>query len=337
MIKTEQGVLRQSNPVSLLMHILLLVFFSLTHPATATTSADTLLHDESEHKDHIIIIHSPDNTLHASITQELSEKLKLKRPDILVSIVSTEENINKVDNNSGLIIGIGRAAIHSADKHYPKTKKLYITTDPNKYRLDTNKNNNDAILYMAQSYCRQMQFIKLLNKHWRSISILNSREKPIDIASVQQCANIHDFKIHVVNVAAADNLTNKIKNALSSSDVLLALPDSSIYNSKTAKNILLTSYRYRKPVIAFSRQFANAGALASIHSNVEQIAGSASLLIEQYLAQNKEFNRLVNYPQYFNVSINRQVFRALELPIPDIDKLKQTLEKIEPGKSGNLQ
>jgi putative ABC transport system substrate-binding protein len=80
-----------------------------------------------------------------------------------------------------------------------------------------------------------------------------------------------------------DNITDKIKHALHHSDVLLALPDSNIYNSKTVKNILLTSYRYRKPVIGFSKNFVDAGALAAIYSDTEMIAMTASKLIEQYL------------------------------------------------------
>jgi putative ABC transport system substrate-binding protein len=108
--------------------------------------------------------------------------------------------------------------------------------------------------------------------------------------------------------------------------VLLALPDSSIYNSKTVKNILLTSYRQRKPIIAFSNNFVNAGALASINSSTEQIADSASKLIEQFFDSDMTFERSTNYPDEFDISINRQVFWALDLIIPDINKIKPSLQ-----------
>jgi len=173
---------------------------------------------------------------------------------------------------------------------------------------------------MTQSYCRQIKFIRLLNYHWKTISILSSRKKPVDDKPIRRCAKKYDFRIYMVTISAEDNLTGKIKDALKNSDVLLALPDRNIYNSRTVKNILLTSYRYRKPVIAFSRNFVNAGALASIHSNTKQIANSASNIIEQYFDAGAQFKTAINHPESFDLSINRQVFRALDIPPPDIKR-----------------
>jgi len=326
-----QGVLQQSKLIHLLVHILLLLTFFLTPYVSAETLAEkTPAHKKNSQKHHVFIIFSPGNTLHSSIIQKLSDNLSHKRSDVIISKVTAKEKIKTVDSNTDIIIGIGDAGIQSAEKHYPKTKKLFIATAPNKYRLVTNKNKNknknDAILYMTQSYCRQIRFIKLLNRHWKTISILNSQENPINSEFIQQCANKYDIKIYTVNTTIEENLTINIKNALSHSDVLLALPDSNIYNSKTVKNILLTSYRHRKPVIAFSKNFVNAGALASIHSNTEQIAQSASKLIDQYFDSGTRFIRSINHPDAFDININRQVFRALDLSIPDMDKLKQSLQ-----------
>ncbi len=326
---TGQGILQQSKLKHWLVNILLLFTF-LTHSASAETLAtETPAHKKNNQEHHVFIIYSPDNTLHSNIIQKLSEKLQRKQSDIVISRVSPEEKIKTVNNNTDIIIGIGSAGMKNADKHYPETKKLFISTDPNKYRLDADKNKNDAILYMSQSYCRQIQFIQLLNRDWKTIGILSSDKKPINSAAIQQCAGKFDIEIVVVNVSDNDNLTSKIKKTLNYSDVLLALPDSNIYNSKTVKNILLTSYRQRKPVIAFSKNFVTAGALAAIHSSPKQIAQSASNLIEQYFKSGQKFKKSVNYPQAFNISINRQVFRALDLTIPDPEQIKQTIKYFE--------
>ena len=336
---TEQGVLHQSKLIHLLIHILLFLTFCLSHPASAETLADnTQPHERNRQKHHVYIIYSPDNTLHANIIQKLSDNLKLKSSDIIITEVTPEEIIKTVNSNIDLIIGIGNAGMKNADKHYPKTKKLFISTDPNKYKLDKKKNKNDAILYMAQPYCRQIRFIKLIDQQWKTIGLLNSREKPIDANTIQQCAKEHDLETYIVQTTDDERLKDHIKDVLNHSDILLALPDKNIYNSKSIKNILLTSYRHRKPVIAFSKNFADAGALASIYSSTEQIAQSASDLVEQYFKSGQLFKKSIYYPQAFDVSINRQVFRALDLSIPDdIDKLKQTLEYSETDKSGKLQ
>ncbi len=324
----EQGVLQQVRLANLLAHILLLSTLFLIN----VSHAESLLHEKSAAKHHVFAIYSPDNKLHSNIIQKLSDNLILKNPDITISKVTPEEKIKKINNNTDIIISIGAEGMQSANKNYPTTKKLFISTDPETLSLDSDANKNDAILYMTPSYCRQMQFIKLIKDDWKVVSLLSSEKKPANPGKIEQCANKYGLEIYTVNTTAKENMTENIKNALNHSDALLALPDKSIYNSNTVKNILLTSYRHRKPVIAFSHNFVSAGALASIHSNIEQVAQSASSLVQQYFKTGQQFIKTVNYPQTFDISINRQVFRALNLTSPDIDKLRQMLEHTEAGR-----
>jgi putative tryptophan/tyrosine transport system substrate-binding protein len=329
----EQGVLQSGKLTRLFTRILLLFFVTcITSPANAKSpAAEASSYEDMADRKHVFIIASADNTLQTKIIGKITERLKHERPDIEVIKVAAQENIKKVDNDTDLVIGIGATGMKSADTHYPEAKKLFISTDPNKYRLDKSKNKNDAILYMTQSYCRQLGFIKLLNRDWSTVSILSSQKKPIDRKVIQQCANNYDIKIYIVSTTAEDNVSNKIKHALHHSDVLLALPDSNIYNSNTVKNILLTSYRYRKPVIGFSKNFVTAGALAGIYSDTEQIAQSACKLIEGYYDTGLRFTKAVNHPEKFDMDINRQVFKALDLSIPDVDTLRKSLEHDEAG------
>jgi len=325
MNETEQGVLTPGKLIRLLAHILWLSTFCLTHNISAQTVAEknsTGKHFTQKH--HAYIIYSPDNTLHSNIVKQLSRNLQLTRHGIIISEMTPQEKAARVNPATDIVIGIGRAGMQSASEHYPKTKKLFITTDPNRYHLKTN--NGNAALYMTQSYCRQIKFIRLLNSHWKTISILSSEKKPIDSKPIQQCADKYGFKIYTVSTTAKENQTNKIRQALKNSDVLLALPDRNIYNSRTVKNILLTSYHYRRPVIAFSKNFVNAGALAAIHSDTKQIAQSASNIVNQYFEAGASFKNPVNYPDDFNININKQVFRALDLPAPDITSLKKSLQ-----------
>ena len=331
MNKTEQGVLHLNKLARWLVHILLSLSFILTSPALSETAQEYApVHKEDTAKRQVLIVYSPGSTLHTDIIEKLSEELQRRFTDIVISKISADEQSSErfkkiTGKDHDLIITIGRTGMISANLNYPNVNKLFITTDPNKYQLDPVENKNDAILYMTQSYCRQIRFIKLLDPQWETISILSGQEKPIDVTTIRQCANSYNLKLYAVSVKDSENLTKKIKHALHHSDALLALPDNDIYNSKTVKNILLTSYRYRKPVIAFSKNFVNAGALASINSDKEQIAQSASNLVEQYFDSGQRFTKPVNHPEAFNININRQVFRALDKIVPEKDKLKQSM------------
>lgn len=334
MNRTKQGVVLASSVIPWLLYMLLSLVF---YPANSDASSSSVIPSSAAlQQHHVFIIFSPENELHSKIAHKISENLELTHPVIIVTNITPDKKIKLATSDTDIIIGIGAEGMKNANTHYPGIKKLFISTDPNKYKFHSNKNRHDSILYMTQPYCRQIAFIHQLNSEWKTISIMKSKEKPIDSKQLLKCANEYGLKVYIVSTDGEDNITGKIKHALHHSDVLLALPDSNIYNSRTVKNILMTSYRYRKPVIAFSKNFVSAGALAAIYSDTESIAMSASMLVERHFYSAKPV-AAINYPEKFDISINRQVFRALDIPIPDIDVIRKTLQHNEPGASGAMK
>ncbi len=336
MKKPVQKVIQQNKLTNLLLRLLLLTTCCGIHLAYADT-AKTTNQLPVNNKNQVVILYSPYSTLQSNIAKSLLNTSLTKHSNITV-LTSTPEN-KKISTNkeTDVVIVIGSKGIPDANRQHPETNKLFISTAPEKYNLNVKSKSKNAILYMAQTYCRQIQFIKLLSDKWKTIGLLNSQEKPIHNKAIQQCAKKYNLETYIVNTTSDTYLRDSIKIVLNNSDILLALPDKNIYNSKSVKNILLTSYRYRKPVIAFSKNFVNAGALASIYSDADQIAQSASDIIEKYFELEGKFEKTVNYPQAFNASINLQVFRALDLTIPNIEKIKQMLKHSETKKPGTLQ
>ena len=315
------------------MDIMSSFIFYLILTIPCVTLAATGKFDESAQSNSLRIIYSSNNKLHAGLIKKISSELAKKDSELVILQEALGDKHTANIKNTDVIIAVGTEAAKIANRQYPKTAKLFISTETSKHKVD----NNNAVLYMTQPYCKQILFIKLINKDWHKISLLIGQSEPHDIKKIQACASRYGMKIYTVQTAAQEKMTLDVKDALRHSDVLLALPGSTVYNSRTVKNILLTSYRYRKPVIGFSKNFVNAGALASVHSTAEQIAQSASILITHYFEQGHRFENTINYPTLFDIAINRQVFRALELSAPNVSKLKKTLGLSDPNKSGKLQ
>lgn len=326
MNKTEQGVLLLSKSRYSLVQLLLSLFLCFTQATHAETNTPgSSLSIDSIKKHQLSIIYTQNNALQKYIASTLSESLLKKHSDIKFSTINPETK-KKEHANPDLIIAIGIDSIHSANKLYPEINKLFISTKPGKYRFNEALNSGNAILYMTQPYCRQIKFIKLINNRWNRISILTNQNNAVAAPAIKECAKKYGIKTHSVKTSITKYLTDDVKNALDNSDLLLALPNKDIFNEKTIKNILLTSYRHRKPVIAFSKNFVTSGALASVHSNKTQIANTAATLLEQYISNEYKFNEVINYPESYDISINRQVFKALNIKIPDINKIKKSLE-----------
>ena len=316
MKKTEQGVLntgRLPHLFSLLILLLSCFFLSIQHAAAAKQELTVLL------------LYTADNRLHNTIAQKLSVTLAYRLTETrILSTSHAQFDDGKIDRNT-LVVAIGNENIVTANKKFPDNDKLLLSTRPAEERT-VSTGYRSSLLYITQPVCRQVEFVKALNPEWKTIGVIvndNPAQNKTDIVS---CAKANSLTANIATIESSGQLTSLLKELLASSDLLLALPDSSIYNSKTVKNILLTSYRLRKPVIGFSKNFSKAGALASIYSTPTQIAETATSIISDYITSGNRFSRKENYPDDFEININRQVFRALDMDLPDIEKLKDEID-----------
>ena len=103
--------------------------------------------------------------------------------------------------------------------------------------------------------------------------------------------------------------------------MLLGLDDPSLYNPKTAKNLLLSAYARQMALVGPNAGFVRAGALASTLS--DQNAWLA--VLDRLLDQPADKWPRSHYPEYFSVSGNQQVARALGIEAIDADAARQAV------------
>jgi len=126
-------------------------------------------------------------------------------------------------------------------------------------------------------------------------------------------------------VPADDRLIPTLIRALSYGDFILAAPDSTIYNPRTIKHILLTAYRRNRIIIGPSQAYVKAGALASSFTPLSEVAEMAADYVRQFW-QYDEFPAPA-HPAEFGIEINRQVGKSLNIPLPEREKLIETVTR----------
>lgn len=126
-------------------------------------------------------------------------------------------------------------------------------------------------------------------------------------------------------VGAPGELLPQLERLLESSDALLMIPDPVVASQSSARTILLTSYRYRRPILAYSRAYVEAGALAAVFSTPEDAARD----LFDWLKTTDITLRLppIQSPQHFSVRVNRQVARSLGLDVPPDEALVERIAR----------
>lgn len=114
-----------------------------------------------------------------------------------------------------------------------------------------------------------------------------------------------------------------LKLVLSDSDVLLALPEPSVYSSETLPRILLATYRARIPMVGFAPGYLTAGAVAALYVTPAQVVRETAL---KALAWSRRSDwGPARAPRELTVGINTRVAESLGLSLPSAETLTKEL------------
>jgi hypothetical protein len=195
---------------------------------------------------------------------------------------------------------------------------------PGRARL-TEGGHRASAIYLDQPFERQTALIRLAFPDVRRVGVLLGEEQASLLGELTEAMRRQRLELVHALLGNQDRLIATLETVLSEADLLLALPDSQVFNRNTAQSLFLTSYRYRDPVLGYSRSLTRAGALLSLHSSPAQIGRQAAEWIAQALDSAQTSLPAPGYPVYFSVSINEQVARSLGFTLPSEAELEKRL------------
>lgn len=170
---------------------------------------------------------------------------------------------------------------------------------------------------------RQFRLLKAVLPDARRAGVLLGPERG-DRVDLERAAAASGLDLFVRVIGDEAELIRGLEAVLRGSDGLIAVPDALLSTPSAARSILLTSYRFQRPVVAFSRAYVDAGALAAIFTTPEQVAAD---LIAWLRLQKDESVQLPppRGPASFDIAVNRQVARALGLSVADDAELLRVI------------
>jgi len=118
-----------------------------------------------------------------------------------------------------------------------------------------------AALYLDQPMARQLDLVGSALPKARRLGVVwgggSLAQQPVFTAAAQQ----RSLEPVAGSVAGGIPLGVALRAALQDADAFFAVPDGQVFSASTVTNVLVTSYRSRVPVIAFSPAWVRSGAL----------------------------------------------------------------------------
>jgi hypothetical protein len=199
------------------------------------------------------------------------------------------------------------------DSKGPPTLVLRINRVQAHQRLGETRPARLSLLWSDPAPERQLQLARQLLPQAKRIGVLYDLHSEFLLSELHRAAKPLGLEI-VDQVWANPDDNQPLQQLLKNSDLLLGLDDPYLYNAKTAKSLLLSSYAQQQAVLGPTAGFIKAGSLASTYSDLNDWLTSIDTLLDQPPAR---WPRAM-YPDRFKVISNPQVARSLGLqPIDD--------------------
>ena len=244
---------------------------------------------------------------------QLSTFLSKKFPDNEVVISTSEKVLEKAD----LLIVMSNDIVKTLPANHPPT--LFVLAQPSTIEMQ----KQDSALYWSPSLSAQLALIRVVLPATNRVGMLVSNSEDASWLRIfKQYAAEQSIEVRFQTIDKA-RIARQVSELAASTDVLLAQPDTDIYNRETIRFILLAAYRQNKVLIGPSPAFVNAGALATLYAPSNVVAEEVAQKIRHFIKNNKlpPSSRVKN----LSVSLNAQVAKSLGLAVPAMNELERLL------------
>lgn len=218
---------------------------------------------------------------------------------------------------SGVYVALGADALKGILEAGINGPVLALLTSSEAFRSIVSSTGVDrrrvaiGAIYAEASPAHQFALIRLIFQRRITVGVLLSENTGHVEPLIRAAARSTDLDVEIHRLERGDNPIRALSR-LSSANVLLAVPDRSIFSPETVQALLEATYRRGQPVVGFSSALVRAGTLASVYATIDDIVAQAATLIEQ-LAMGQQPIPL--YPAYWRVAVNDSVARSLNIPI----------------------
>lgn len=288
----------------------------------------------------LVVLSHGEDIYYAALTG-IKEGLLLETDIVVSSVVATSKaGIASPEYQAAqadVIVPVGIDAARQVLGSRPK-KPVYLTLVPSatyeslvkEFAAPSGSDNRTvSAIFVDQPYDRQLNLIKVALPGYKRIGVILGPTSRVVEKPLRQAAAGRQMVLNSEFVTSDKDLFRSLSSVLSDSELLLAVPDPEVFNRYTAQNLLLETYRQRKPVIGYSAAYVNAGALIGVYSTPRQIGRQlADGLIQMRRADSRKLPPPA-YPKFFTIEVNRRVAGALGINTGKEEELQGRLEALE--------
>ena len=270
----------------------------------------------------VLVVLSESTTPYQTFAKTFRQNLS---SNVHVSVLERPEDASIGDQPADLIVTVGvKATDRMMATHIPVLAVMVPSATYFDLLEKQTRVGQISAIYVDQPLSRQVALLSAALPERKRVGVLYSAAAQINLEELHNELDKQGYKLVAKQVQGDKTLSSDLRDVLEHSDVLLAIPDSTIFNSSYIRNILLSSYRRHIPLVGLSQAYVNAGALCAIFSTPEQLAAQASDATTLF-AQTRHLPA-PQPPSLYTIAVNQEVARALGVTTQSADLLHMRVE-----------
>lgn len=227
-----------------------------------------------------------------------------------------------LNSNRELRITIGAAALGQALRQKERTPVLALLITHNEFSSLTKDHPSPppvSAIYREQPIQRLLNLTRIATPTIQSVA-LPIQENPLVPTPDTSLLTPHK----------TSDLRTVIKNILPTVDAVITHHSPLLYNAKSFKHLLLSSYRQQKALICHTQAMVTAGCIMGTYSTADQLIQESIDWITEY-QQDATIEALLppRYSSHFSIATNNKVARSLGHQLPNRALLLQQLITLE--------
>lgn len=267
----------------------------------------------------LIVANSKDEPYQQAITgfkEELSIKQNVKFTDIYIGnnknpdmAFSSEIKENKPD----LIYSLGGEATDVAMRN---TSTIPIVATMILKKFSYGQADHITGVYLNYPLTIQFQWLKKFFPGQGKVAVFfNPKENGMVIREAIKIAEQEGLVLISIPVETPKELPYALDQLRNNIEILLAIPDEIAMSAKTAKEVLLASFRNRVPLIGLSDNWVKSGALYSLSWDYGDLGRQCAIQSDKLIKGAPIQSVPIEYPRKLTYSINTKIAEHMNMEI----------------------
>lgn len=258
-----------------------------------------------------------------SIFQQQLETL-LPNDQLLLVTLDQLDTTNLKNAQKWVTLGPNALTALMAQEATSKTPVLSLFLSKDKQEaLSRQYPSRFTILTNAPTIERQLALVKTMVPNANHIGVYCSTTYKVDEKRYDEIATSYGLTLHWAKLKDPLDWDRNALKILNNVDLVLGVDDDALYNTTTIRSILMRLYRSGKALIGPDKGYVRAGAVASVYSGISETLKA----VANWVSTSTAGKQTLNNP-YFNVSVNAQVARSLNIVVDEASLAKQVKERL---------